>query len=101
MAEALPFLDTNILLRHFLGDVPEQATRATAYLSRIEQGESIVRTADSVIMETVFTLQRQYHIPKAQIREWLLPIINLPGIHLPRKRRLAAVFDIYVERNVS
>ncbi len=101
MAEKLPFLDTNILLRHFLGDVPDQSARSTAYLLRIERGEFGIWTADSVIMETVFSLQRQYHIPKAQIRECLLPIINLPGVHLPHKRRLRDVFDIYVEQNMS
>jgi predicted nucleic acid-binding protein len=101
MAEAVPFLDTNILLRHLLGDVPDQAQRATAYLSRIEAGELTVHSADSVVMETVFTLQRHYHVPKAQIRDWLVPIIMLPSIHLPHKRRLIEVFSLYVDKNVS
>jgi predicted nucleic acid-binding protein len=81
MAEAVSFLDTNILLRHLLYDVPDQSRRATAYLRRIERGELTVRTADSVIMETVFTLQRQYRFPG--------------------KQSLTRVFDIYVEQNVS
>lgn len=69
----VPLLDTNILLRHLLGDNSQQSPKATAYLQRIEQGALRVRTADTVIVETVFTLQRSYQQPKAKIREILLP----------------------------
>jgi predicted nucleic acid-binding protein len=94
---AIPFLDTNILLRHLLQDHPEQSPKATAYLARIENGEVRVRVAETVIFETVFTLQRQYGQSKAAIRDDLLPLIELPGIVLPGKRRLRQVFDLYVE----
>jgi predicted nucleic acid-binding protein len=74
---AIPFLDTNILLRHLLQDHPEQSPKATAYLARIEGGEVRVRIAETVIFETVFTLQRQYGHPKAAIRDNVLPLIEL------------------------
>jgi predicted nucleic acid-binding protein len=94
VAESLPFLDTNILLRHLTHDHADHSPRATRYLSRIEGGDLKVRTADSVVFETVFTLQRQYHQAKATIRELVLPIIELPGVVLPGKTRLGAVFDL-------
>ena len=97
---ALPFLDTNVLLRHLLQDHPQQSPRSTAYLARVEHGEIKVRTADTVIFETVFTLQRQYGVPKADIRDNLLPLLELPGIVLPGKRRLRKVFDLYVDLNL-
>lgn len=97
---ALPFLDTNILLRHLLHDHPEHSPKATAYLARIERGEFRVHTADTVIFEVVFTLQRHYRQPKAKIREVLLPLIELPGIVLPGKRRFRKVFDLYVDLNL-
>jgi len=94
------FLDTNIFLRHLLQDHPEQSPKATAYLARVERGEFQVRTSDTVIFETVFTLQRQYRQSKAKIREALLPLIEMPGIALPRKRRFRKVFDLYVDLNL-
>lgn len=97
---AISFLDTNILLRHLLQDHPEQSPRATAYLARIERGELKVRTADTVIFETVFTLQRHYRQPKAKIRDALLPLIELPGVILPGKRHLRKVFDLYIDLNL-
>lgn len=97
---AMPFLDTNILLRHLLADHPQQSPKATALLTRIERGELRVRTADTVIFEAVFTLERHYRRPKAEIREALLPLIELPGIVLPGKRRFRRVFDRYVGLNL-
>jgi uncharacterized protein len=98
---AVPFLETNIFLRHLRQDHAEFSPRATALLRRIEQGAVKVRTADTVIFETVFTLERFYKQPKAPIREALLPLIELPGIELPGKRRFRQVFAYYVEQNIS
>lgn len=97
---AVPFLDTNILLRHLLDDDPEQSPRATAYLRRIERGELQVRIADTVIFEAIFTLERRYRRAKARIQEALLPLIELPGVILPGKRRFREVFDLYLSRNL-
>jgi predicted nucleic acid-binding protein len=98
---ALPFLDTNPLLRHLRQDHPGFSPRATAYLRRIERGEIEVRTSDVVVFETVYTLQRSYKQPKAAIRDALLPLLELPGIRLPGKRRFRQVFDLYVRLNIS
>jgi predicted nucleic acid-binding protein len=97
---ALLFLDTNILLRHLLQDDPDQSPRANAFLKRIEEGLVKVRTADTVIFETVFTLQKAYRQPKKAIGDALLPLIALPGIVLPGKRRYHKVFSLFVEGNL-
>ena len=97
----LPFLDANIFLRHLLQDHPDFSPRCTAYLARVERGELKVRTADTVLFETVFTLQRSYRQPKAAIRDSFLPLIELPGIVLPRKRRFRRIFTYYVDYNIS
>jgi predicted nucleic acid-binding protein len=97
---ALPFLDTNIILRHVLGDDPVQSPAATAYLARIEQGEIQVRTADTVVFEAVFTLQRHYRQPRIKIQQALLPLIELSGIVLPGKRRFREAFALYVDQNI-
>jgi uncharacterized protein len=97
----LPFLDTNILLRHFVNDHPDHSPRATAFLTLVEQGQTRVRIAESVIFETVFTLQRQYHLPRQRIADLVLPILDLPGIELPGKQHFHTVFDYYIRYNVS
>jgi predicted nucleic acid-binding protein len=94
-------VDTNILLRHLLADHPQQSPRSTAFLLRVERGELRVRLADTIIFETVFTLQRHYGHSRVAIRNALLPIIEMPGIVLPGKRRYRKVFELYVDFNLS
>lgn len=91
----LPFLDTNILLRHLRQDDPVLSPKATAILTRIERGELQAQTSDIVIFEAVFTLQRAYRQPRERIAEALLQLIELPGIVLVGKRKYREVFTLY------
>lgn len=95
------FIDTNIFLRHLLQDHSEQSARATRYLSRVENGEIDAHLSHTVVLEIVFTLQRTYRQPRAAIRDAVLPLLEMPGMILPGKRRYRRVFDLYVERNIS
>jgi len=97
----LPFLETNIFLRHLRQDHADFSPRATALFRRIEQGSLKVHTADTVVFETVFTLERVYKQSKAAIRDNFLPLIELPGIVLPGKRRFRKVFTYYIDKNIS
>ena len=92
---AIPFLDSNVFLRHLRQDDPILSPKATAIFQRIERGELVVRTADTVIFETVFTLQRGYKQERSAIAAALLPLIELPGIILPGKRAYRKVFSLY------
>ena len=98
---ALPFLDTNILLRHLSQDHPDHSPRATALLKQVEDGKLRLRLSDLVIAETVFTLERSYKVPKAHIAAALLSLLTLSGIELRGKRKYTRVFDLYVRLNIS
>ena len=97
----LPFLDTNVLLRHLADDHIEHSPRSSVFLARIERGELSVRIADSVVFETVFTLQTHYKRTRNVIRSAVFPIIELPGIVLPAKSRWKRAFDLYVGTTLS
>jgi predicted nucleic acid-binding protein len=97
---AAAFMDSNILLRHLLADHPEQSPRASEYLGRVERGEIQVHTSDTVVFEVVFTLEWLYRQSKRAIGEALLPLLEMPGINLPGKRRYRRAFDLYIERNL-
>ena len=98
---AQPFLDTNILMRHFVHDHPDQSPRATAYIERIERGEVQIRISELVVFETVFLLKRHYKQPRTVVRDLVLGFLALPGVILPRKRRFRRVFELYVDLNIA
>lgn len=85
----LPFLDTNVLVRHFTQDSPNQSPRATAYLQQIEDGDVRVRTEPTAIFETVYLLEKQYNIPRTVVRDGILDLLDLAGIVMPGKKRTA------------
>lgn len=94
----LPFLDTNVFLRHLTQDDAEFSPRATAYLERIEFDGLRVQTAATVIFEVVFTLQgKVYRQTREMIRDAFLPLIELPGIVLPGKQYVRDAFALYVD----
>jgi predicted nucleic-acid-binding protein len=95
-----PFLDANVLLRHLLQDDPEQSPQATAFLDRVEADETRVRMSVIAVFEVVYALQGLYELPKATVREVVLPLLELPGIVLPGKGRIVQAFDLYVERDL-
>jgi uncharacterized protein len=91
----LPFLNTNVVLRHLTQDHVDHSPKASALILRIAAGELVTRTTDTVIFETVFTLQRFYRIPRFDIRDQVLDLLTFPGIRLPSKRRHRRAFDLY------
>ena len=93
---ALPFLDTNVLLRHLRQDHPIHSPKASAILKRVERGELEVRTSDLVVFETVFTLERGYRQRREAIADKLVGLLELPGIELPGKRLYRRVFELYL-----
>ncbi len=99
MAEV--FIDANVFIRHLTQDHSDHSPKATAFLARIERGELRARSADTVIFETVFTLERYYRETKPVIRDALVSLIELPGILLPGKQRLRRAFELYADRNMS
>jgi predicted nucleic acid-binding protein len=98
---SVQFLDTNVFLRHLLADIPEQSQKASAYFRDIEEGTKKAHISDIVVLEVVFTLERAYKRTKAEIQSAVLPLLELPGILLPGKRKFREIFMLYVEKNIS
>lgn len=96
----LPFLDTNIVLRHLLGDHPDHSPRATAYLRRVERGEIRLRSADAVVFQPVFVLERSLRFPTTQVRTAVLSVFDLDGIELPNRDRIRRAMALYVDLNL-
>lgn len=98
---ALRFLDTNVLLRYLTRDDKEKADQALSLLLRIERGDERVATSALVMFEAIFTLHRSYRVPREQIRDLIVPIIELQALSLPDKELYPQAFDLYINENIS
>lgn len=68
-------LDTNLVLRYLVGDVPDQAIRARLVI----EAEPCYVT-DAVITETVFVLESYYELTRQRIASFLRRFLTLPNI---------------------
>jgi len=91
------FLDTNIFLRHLLNDDPAKSPACFALVQAIERGEVSAWTSHLVIAELVFVLsgKKTYNLSRPEVRDRLLPLINLPNLKIPQKRLFGRIFDLY------
>jgi len=95
------FLDTNILIRYFTKDDEEKAYNVLELLKKIERNEEKATTSPLVIFEVIFTLQSYYKVPREEIKDLLLPILNLRGLKLPFKSIFEKALEIYPQVNIS
>jgi len=70
------FVDTNILVRHLVGDLPDMAARATAYLG----SESELPVADLVVAETVYVLESFDEVGRRDIATAMRPLLTLDSV---------------------
>ena len=95
------FLDTNIFLRYLTNDLPQQADAAEALLLKAETGELKLITSSLVVAEIVWTLTSYYRLPKDDIRQKILAILNTPGLEVEGSRLILQAVNWYAEKNVD
>ena len=89
------FLDTNVLVRYFTGDPPEQARRAAAYLAWADE----LLVPDLVVAELVYVLQSFYEVERARVAELLRAVLAFPAVVVVDAALLLRALEVYeVER---
>jgi predicted nucleic-acid-binding protein len=96
------FLDTNILIRHFVQDHDNHSPRSSSLISEIYSGNQVVHICETVVFETVFTLGSRYKVPRDEISTVMTAFISASSVRCPRKPELIAALALWVdERSLS
>lgn len=78
MTAGMRGVDTNVLLRHVMGDDPAQTAVARAAIARAEgAGEKLLVTVP-VLCELIWTLERSYRLTRTQIAEVVATLLGSP-----------------------
>lgn len=85
-------LDTNVVLRLLLRDVPKQHLAAKRL---VENTPGQLAIADIAILETAFVLTRNYGFSRTQTQEILMRLMQLPQINCNRNL-FAYALPLYV-----
>lgn len=85
------FVDTNVLVRHLVGDPPDLAARATAYLRK----ETGLLVADLVVAETIYVLESFYEVARPEISEAMRALIMMESVSVVDASLLLRSLEIY------
>lgn len=95
------FADTNLFLRYLTNDVPEQADAVEALLRQAAAAQIRLVTNSLVLAEIVWTLESFYHLPKNDVQEKILAILNTPGLAVADGDLILQAISWYVTHNVD
>jgi len=95
------FADTNLFLRYLTDDVPEQADAVERLLHRAAAGELTLVTNALVLAEIIWTLESFYHLPRPEIKEKVLAILNTPGLEVADGHLILLAVCWYADQNVD
>jgi len=93
--------DTNIFLRFFLDDVPEQKIITEKLLQRAKDKEIRIIVPQIIIFEISFILEKGYHFPKEQVIDKLNAIISAEYLQIESRDIFISALTIYKSANVS
>lgn len=89
--EVSAFVDSNVLVRHLVGDPPEMAARATAYLRR----ETGLLVTDLIFAETIYVLESFYEILRTDIYEAMQSLITMTSVSVVDAPLLLRSLELY------
>lgn len=97
------FLDTNIILRHFLQDIPEQSEKAGKIIEEIEKGERVGFLSVLVVNELIWILKRFYNLKRKVYIPQILKILQINNIKIVeiKKQILIAILEKMKKREVD
>lgn len=96
MGEAL---DANVVLRHFTGQPPGMAARATLALTEASP-RSLVLT-DLTVAEIVYVLQGPYGRPREEVARLVEATLSLASIAVDNEALLRRTLEHYGQRNMD
>src|SRR2546430_10464498 len=85
--------DTNVLIRHFTGDPPDQARRATARIH--DAGRNDLLLLDLHVAECVYVLEGPYRQTRGEVIELLGSVLGVAAIQFEHEAVIRRSLDLY------
>src|SRR3989338_5358903 len=88
-------LDTNVLIRFLLGDIPEQQERAKTWFREAREKKRVIVILPIVIAETAFVLKKFYKKDVSEISDVLETFISQKWLSVKNRRELLTLWPWY------
>ena len=90
------FIDTNVLIRHLIGEPVDQANQATRTLSSHET----LLLSDIVVAEAIYVLQKVYSVDRPTISDVMKSLIAFPSIQVVDEPTVLRALEIFVNHRL-
>lgn len=94
-------LDTNILLRFLLQDIPAKTAQVTKMFRNAEAGKVLLEVSEPVFIETAVGLKNYCKLPKERIVPMLEKIISLSWLTLENSHYLRPALLLYATHGLD
>ena len=103
MAITTPFIDTNVLIRYFTADQPEQADRAAQLIDQVIEGKQEIAVLEAVIVEAihVLTSPRLYNVPIPQACQMIESLVRLPSVKVSKKGQILRALSHFAKTKMD
>jgi predicted nucleic-acid-binding protein len=95
------FVDTNVVMRFLLDDDQRMAGEARRLVGQAESGVFEIHISHLVIAEVVWTMTTQYRLPKQEIVDLLVDLLDLRSLRVDHKDMLRRALLAYRSNNVD
>lgn len=93
--------DTNIFIRIFVQDNPEQTKIAQKYLEQAREKLIKISVLSEIITEIEYVLTKVYKIEKKEVVDKLLLIVEATYLKVERRKEWVSAINIYSKYNVD
>ncbi len=100
MAERL-LVDTNVLVRFFVGEPVKQASKVLALVEKADAEEIVLVITPLIVAETIFTLQAFYGMDRKKVAEGLIEFLKSRGIEVVEKETVLDALERLKHHNIS
>ena len=94
-------LDTNVILRHALGDDPSHGRQALRLFAQAGEGTLRLLVPSLVIAQVVWTLESFYRASREYIAGLLEALLETPGVTALEPRVVSRCVEIYQTHNIE
>lgn len=101
MGKIISLLDTNVIIRFLISDKSIKYKKLYRFFESLEQGEIQVELKLIVLFQVIFVLKSFYNVPKIDIAEGMLDLLEYKGISIKEKKTVRRTLELWRDKNLE
>ena len=101
MGKIISLLDTHVIIRFLISDKSIKYKKLYRFFESLEQGEIQVELKLIVLFQVIFVLKSFYNVPKIDIAEGMLDLLEYKGISIKEKKTVRRTLELWRDKNLE